>query len=59
MPNVWNFGTTSPLKLNLTLHTKPSNVALKPMYLVPPTALNPISTHLVTAGASNLDRVYM
>ena len=45
--------TTSLLKLNLPLHTKPSNVVLKPIYSVPPTAVYPISTHLSTAGASN------
>jgi len=39
------------LKLNLSLHTRLSKVALKPIYSVPPTAMNPISTHLAIAGA--------
>jgi len=51
------FGTTSVLKLNLLL-PKPSSAALKHIYLVPPTALDTISTHLATADVVRLTNVY-
>ena len=49
------FRTASFLKLNLTIHTKPSNLALKPFTSI--TALNPISTSVrfvkKTAGVAD------